>query len=192
VVWAAIYDAVLLWVVVLRCGWPRAGGSAMRGQCRTGCCRQPPTARLVSRPCKHQAAASRQASTVQAAQQHSRVPVDKCVDRCGPVLRAQVYWNSRLETEHHRLVKEAFKPGETVLDVMAGIGPFAVPAAQKGCTVSCGPSSIPGAPGLRTCGGSGYSYACYACYAAVGPCAGGQRRMGLTCVAWQCIRDHGS
>ena len=51
-----------------------------------------------------------------------------------PPARPQVYWNSRLETEHHRLVG-LFRPGETVLDVMAGIGPFAVPAAQKGCTV---------------------------------------------------------
>lgn len=47
----------------------------------------------------------------------------------------QVYWNSRLETEHKRLV-DSFKPGEVVLDVMAGIGPFAIPAAQSGCTVS--------------------------------------------------------
>jgi len=47
----------------------------------------------------------------------------------------QVYWNSRLETEHKRLV-DSFKPGEVVLDIMAGIGPFAVPAAQRGCTVS--------------------------------------------------------
>ncbi|KAA6423720.1 MAG: tRNA (guanine(37)-N1)-methyltransferase [Trebouxia sp. A1-2] len=47
---------------------------------------------------------------------------------------SQVYWNSRLETEHKRLV-DSFRPGEVVLDVMAGIGPFAIPAAQKGCTV---------------------------------------------------------
>lgn len=47
----------------------------------------------------------------------------------------QVYWNSRLETEHKRLV-DSFKAGEVVLDVMAGIGPFAIPAAQRGCTVS--------------------------------------------------------
>ncbi len=47
----------------------------------------------------------------------------------------QVYWNSRLETEHKRLV-DSFRPGEVVLDVMAGIGPFAIPAAQRGCTVS--------------------------------------------------------
>ncbi len=50
-------------------------------------------------------------------------------------LHVQVYWNSRLETEHKRLV-DTFKPGQVVLDVMAGIGPFVIPAAQKGCTVS--------------------------------------------------------
>ncbi|MEW5305957.1 MAG: hypothetical protein WDW36_008466 [Sanguina aurantia] len=47
---------------------------------------------------------------------------------------SQVYWNSRLEKEHERLV-EGFRFTDTVVDVMAGIGPFALPAAQKGCTV---------------------------------------------------------
>lgn len=50
------------------------------------------------------------------------------------MLSAQVYWNSRLEKEHQRLVDE-FRPGQVVVDVMAGIGPFAIPAAKKGCTV---------------------------------------------------------
>jgi tRNA G37 N-methylase Trm5 len=48
-----------------------------------------------------------------------------------------VYWNSRLEQEHKRLV-DTFRPGQVVVDMMAGIGPFAVPAAQKGCSVSIG------------------------------------------------------
>ena len=43
---------------------------------------------------------------------------------------AKVYWNSRLNSEHRRLV-EKFKEGETVCDVMAGVGPFAVPAGKK-------------------------------------------------------------
>ena len=46
----------------------------------------------------------------------------------------QVYWNSRLEQEHRRLT-DCFQPGQRVIDVMAGIGPFAIPAAQRGCQV---------------------------------------------------------
>jgi hypothetical protein len=30
----------------------------------------------------------------------------------------------------------SFKPGEVVADIMAGIGPFAVPAGKHGCKVS--------------------------------------------------------
>ncbi|KAG0200783.1 tRNA(m(1)G37)methyltransferase [Mortierella sp. NVP41] len=47
---------------------------------------------------------------------------------------SQVYWNSRLHTEHERLVK-MFKPTDAVCDVMAGVGPFAMPASKKGCMV---------------------------------------------------------
>lgn len=43
---------------------------------------------------------------------------------------SKVYWNSRLNTEHRRLVG-CFKIGEVVCDVMAGIGPFAVPAGKN-------------------------------------------------------------
>lgn len=46
----------------------------------------------------------------------------------------KVYWNSKLEKEHTRLMG-MFKPGEVVCDVMAGIGPFAVPSAKKGVFV---------------------------------------------------------
>ena len=47
---------------------------------------------------------------------------------------SKVYWNSRLHTEHERLVN-MLKRGETVLDVFAGVGPFAIPASKKGCQV---------------------------------------------------------
>lgn len=47
---------------------------------------------------------------------------------------SKVYWNSKLDTEHKRLVS-LFKPGEVVADVMAGIGPFAVPAGRNGVFV---------------------------------------------------------
>lgn len=43
---------------------------------------------------------------------------------------SKVYWNSRLHTEHARLVS-LFKPGQIVGDVFAGVGPFSVPAGKK-------------------------------------------------------------
>lgn len=66
-------------------------------------------------------------------------PEDLLVDvsECGCSFKfdyAKVYWNSKLSGEHERLVA-LFKPGEVVADVMAGIGPFAVPAGKKGVFV---------------------------------------------------------
>jgi tRNA (guanine37-N1)-methyltransferase len=43
---------------------------------------------------------------------------------------AKVYWNTRLSHEHERIISK-FRPGEAVCDVMAGVGPFAVPAGKK-------------------------------------------------------------
>jgi tRNA (guanine37-N1)-methyltransferase len=47
---------------------------------------------------------------------------------------SKVYWNSRLHTEHERLIK-GLKREDVVLDVFAGVGPFSIPAAKKGCLV---------------------------------------------------------
>lgn len=47
---------------------------------------------------------------------------------------AEVYWNSRLQTEHGRLIS-LLKKSDIVCDMFAGVGPFSVPAAKSGTTV---------------------------------------------------------
>ncbi len=47
---------------------------------------------------------------------------------------ADVYWNSRLQMEHGRLVALLART-DVLWDLFAGVGPFAVPAAKRGCSV---------------------------------------------------------
>ncbi|XP_066255910.1 tRNA (guanine(37)-N1)-methyltransferase [Euwallacea similis] len=47
---------------------------------------------------------------------------------------SKVYWNSRLCTEHERIVKN-LKPENVLFDIFAGVGPFSIPAAKKKCMV---------------------------------------------------------
>jgi tRNA (guanine37-N1)-methyltransferase len=47
---------------------------------------------------------------------------------------SKVYWNSRLQVEHLRIV-DACEASDVVCDMFAGIGPFALPLAKKGCRV---------------------------------------------------------
>jgi tRNA (guanine37-N1)-methyltransferase len=45
-----------------------------------------------------------------------------------------VYFSPRLATERHRVVEQV-QPGECVVDMFAGVGPFAVPIAARGAEV---------------------------------------------------------
>ncbi|MGQ4555571.1 methyltransferase domain-containing protein [Halobellus sp. GM3] len=47
---------------------------------------------------------------------------------------AQVYFSPRLATERHRVVSQV-DAGERVIDMFAGVGPFAVPMADRGAEV---------------------------------------------------------
>uniref|UniRef100_A0A182JPT4 tRNA (guanine(37)-N1)-methyltransferase n=1 Tax=Anopheles christyi TaxID=43041 RepID=A0A182JPT4_9DIPT len=47
---------------------------------------------------------------------------------------SKVYWNPRLSTEHEKIVKMLNKI-DTLFDLYAGVGPFTVPAARRGCKV---------------------------------------------------------
>lgn len=48
---------------------------------------------------------------------------------------SQVYWNSRLSTEHERMIAKFNPNHDLVYDLFAGVGPFAVPAAKHKCKV---------------------------------------------------------
>eukprot|EP00117_Sycon_ciliatum_P033048 scpid51087/ scgid25511/ tRNA (guanine(37)-N1)-methyltransferase; M1G-methyltransferase; tRNA [GM37] methyltransferase; tRNA methyltransferase 5 homolog len=47
---------------------------------------------------------------------------------------AKVFWNSRLCGEHQRIVEQLSR-SDVVCDVFAGVGPFVIPAAKRGCRV---------------------------------------------------------
>ena len=47
---------------------------------------------------------------------------------------AEVYFSPRLATERHRVIEQV-EPGESVVDMFAGVGPFAIPMAMRGAEV---------------------------------------------------------
>ncbi|MUW15634.1 methyltransferase domain-containing protein [Halorubrum sp. CBA1125] len=47
---------------------------------------------------------------------------------------AEVYFSPRLATERHRVVEQV-DPGEAVVDMFAGVGPYAIPMAARGADV---------------------------------------------------------
>lgn len=46
---------------------------------------------------------------------------------------SKVYWNSRLSTEHERIIGKLKRGHDIVFDLFAGVGPFSVPAAKAKC-----------------------------------------------------------
>lgn len=47
---------------------------------------------------------------------------------------SKVYWNSRLSTEHERIIKK-ISENDVLFDIFAGVGPFSIPCARKKCYV---------------------------------------------------------
>ncbi|EMA69296.1 hypothetical protein C461_03008 [Halorubrum aidingense JCM 13560] len=47
---------------------------------------------------------------------------------------AEVYFSPRLATERHRVIEQV-APGEAVIDMFAGVGPYAIPMAARGAEV---------------------------------------------------------
>jgi len=44
----------------------------------------------------------------------------------------EVYWNSKLQSEHQRLSKKYFNSEDVVIDMFAGVGPFVMPTVGNG------------------------------------------------------------